>query len=537
LSSVIFTNNRKDKKMFDLLIQNARIIDGTGAKPYAGWIGIRMEEIAELKAGASRSTIEAEARQVVDAGGKILCPGFIDIHSHSDISLIPHPFTPEKIWQGITTHTTGHCGISAAPMSKDWQTYLSQSLLGSVGTNGQWESFDDYMTYLSKRELGTNVAPLVGYAPIRMAVLGNSSKEPDRKELKKMVTLLDEAMQAGSFGFTTGLAYPPQCQATTDELAALCEVVAHHDGIYASHVRDIIFDFISGLKEAIEIGRRSGVRVHIAHLQVRPNPYYGLQDVLNLMEDARQEGIEVTCDQYAYLAGQGPLTPLFPAWALGGGVEAIRQRLQNGEDRKRIKQYMRETVEQYFKWSDIVLWSGEDEALVEKSLQTLAHIAEKDPCDVVMDLLLQHGLSTGALYFGKTEEDLCSAAAWKHSVVGTDGVFFENKRQNHPRTFGTFPRMIRKYVREQSVFSLEEAVHRMSGQTAAILGLSDRGVIAEGKKADLLIIDPDTIRDTATYTEPVARAQGIDMVIVNGKIVKSGDTDQPGVAGRVLALK
>ena len=177
------------------------------------------------------------------------------------------------------------------------------------------------------------------------------------------------------------------------------------------------------------------------------------------------------------------------------------------------------------------------ETLEERSLQTLAHITEKDPCDVVMDLLLQHGLSTGALFFGKTEEDLRSAAFWKHSVVGTDGVFFENKRQNHPRTFGTFPRMIRKYVQEQDVFSLEEAIHRMSGRTAAILGLSDRGVIAEGKKADLLIFDPETIRDTATYAEPVARSQGIDLVMVNGKIVKSGDTDHPDAAGRVLAQR
>jgi len=522
--------------MFDFLIKNGTVIDGTGSEGYRGWIGIQADEISRVGKGECPQKIEADAREIIDAAGKAVSPGFIDIHSHGDLSLLFQPFSPDKVWQGVTTQTIGHCGSSAAPLSDEWRSVLSQSILRYKGIEWEWETFADFATVLGSRELGTNVAPFVGYAPIRAAVLGPSPKEPDRKELGRMKSLVEEAMDSGSFGFTTGLAYPPQCQATTAELASLCEVVAHRGGIYATHVRDIIYDFISGLKEAIEIGRRSGVHVHIAHVQVRPNPYYTLQDVLNVMDEARQAGLEVTCDQYPYLAGQGPLTPLFPAWALGGGSKAILSRLKDREEREKIKEYMRDVVEKYFRWSDIILWSVLNQSLWGRSIQTLAHVADKDPRDTVMDLLLDQGLSIGAIYFGKTEENLRDAAAWPHSVVGTDGVVFVEKLQNHPRTYGTFSRIVRKYVREQKIFSLEEAIHRMSGLTARILGLPDRGVIAEGKKADLLILDPQDFGDTATYEEPVSRAQGLEMVMVNGKIVSTGGEDRHLSAGEVLRL-
>ena len=352
-----------------------------------------------------------------------------------------------------------------------------------------------------------------------------------------MAGLVEEAMQEGSFGFTTGLAYPPQCSATTEELASLCEPVARHGGVYATHVRDIIYDILSGVREAIEIGRRTGVRVHIAHLQVRPNPFYTLRDVLDLFDAARKEGVEVTCDQYAYLAGQGPLTPLFPAWSLGGGPEAIRARIGSPDDRRKIKEYMQEVVEKYFRWSDIILWALPDKALLGRSIQTVAHLAGNDPRDVVLDLVAQHGLSIAAIYFGKTEQDLRDAAAWPYSVVGSDGLLFANRLENHPRTFGTFPRYLRKYVREQRVFTLEEAVYRMTGLTAEILGLSDRGRIAKGRKADLLLIDPAEISDTGTYEEPDLPPRGIELVMVNGNIVRAGAEDHPAAAGQVLAMK
>jgi N-acyl-D-amino-acid deacylase len=528
----------KPEAKFDCLIKNARVVDGTGAAGYDGWVGVRAGEIAAVGTGDSRRE-EANSRQVIDATGKVLCPGFIDMHSHGDASLAGRPFSPEKVWQGVTTQTIGHCGVSAAPASSAWRSLYDASLLAQPGQQGErWEgeSFGEFMRFLGRRELGTNVAPLVGYAPVRAAVVGLSDRQPDRGELSRMAGLVEEAMQAGSFGFTTGLAYPPQCSATTEELAVLCEVVARYGGLYATHVRDIIYDILSGVREAIEIGRRTGVHVHIAHLQVRPNPFYTLRDVLELLDAARREGLEVTCDQYAYLAGQGPLTPLFPAWSLGGGPEAIRARLGSREDRRRIKEYMREIVEKYFRWSDIILWALPDKTLQGRSIQTVAHLAEKDPREVVLDLVEQHGISIAAIYFGKTEQDLREAAAWPFSVVGSDGLLFASRLENHPRTFGTFPRYLRKYVREQQLFTLEEAVRRMSGLTAEILKLSDRGLIAEGRKADLLLIDPRQITDTATYEEPDLPPRGIELVMVNGKIVRSGGEDHPTAAGQVLAM-
>jgi N-acyl-D-amino-acid deacylase len=522
--------------MFDCLIKKARVIDGTGAAGYQGWVGVRGGEIAAVGTGETRQE-EADSRQVIDAEGKVLCPGFIDIHSHGDASVVTRPFSPEKVRQGVTTQTIGHCGISPAPSSSAWRAFYSDALLGQQGTEWGGESFADFLRFLSGRELGTNVAPLVGYAPIRTAVLGLSDRQPSRRELSRMAGLLEEAMQAGSFGFTTGLAYPPQCWATSDELAVLCEVVARYGGIYAIHVRDIIYDILSGVREAIEIGRRTGVHVHIAHLQVRPNPYYTLRDVLELFDAARREGLKVTCDQYAYLAGQGPLTPLFPAWSLSGGGEAIRARLRREEDRRKIREYMREVVEKYFRWSDIILWAVPDKTLQGRSIQTIAHLADKDPRDVVLDLVERHGISVAAIYFGKTEADLRDAAAWPFSVVGSDGLLFSDRLENHPRTFGAFPRHLRKYVREERVFTLEEGIRRMTGLTAEILNLRDRGVIAQGRKADLLLIDPQEIADTATYEEPDLPARGIDLVMVNGKIVRFGGEDHPAAAGQVLTLQ
>ena len=521
--------------MFDILIKNGLVIDGTGALGFKGTVGIKDGLIANICNAATDHVDEREASQILDANGKVVCPGFIDIHSHGDFTLLQRPFSEDKVWQGVTTQTIGHCGFSAAPVSKEWEDLNASEMLGGiVALQAEWKTFSDYLSVLARQTLGTNVAAFVGYGPIRMAVMGVSGKEPSKNELAFMCNVLEEAMDAGAFGFTTGLAYPPQCQATTEELTTLCKVVARYGGLYATHVRDNTYDVGSGVREAIEIGKVSGVRVHIAHLQIRPNPRHNLKVVLNLMEQARDAGVEVTCDQYPYLAGQGPLTPLFPAWALAGGVEAIKGRLQDVHVRERIKTYMGDVVEQYFKWGDIVLWSIKNEALKGRSILTLANLWEKDPRDVAMDLLIDYGTSVSALYFGKTEEDLRAAAIWPYAMVGTDGVFNEEVVYNHPRTFGTFPRMIRKYVREEKVFSIEEVIRRMTSLTAQTLGLSNRGVLAEGKNADILIFDPETILDTPTYELPVQRSRGIDFVVVNGKIVKAQSQDNRISAGKVL---
>ena len=521
--------------MFDILIKNGSVIDGTGSPKFTGTVGIKDGLITTICNAASDHVEEQEASQILDAGGKIICPGFIDIHSHGDFTLLQRPFSEDKIWQGVTTQTIGHCGFSAAPLSKEWENLNSSELLGGIkAASAKWLTFSDYLSVLERQTLGTNVAAFVGYGPIRMAVMGVSDKEPSKTELGQMCKILEKAMNAGAFGLTTGLAYPPQCQATTEELTTLCKVVASYGGLYATHVRDNTYDVGEGVREAIEIAKGSGVHLHIAHLQIRPNPKHNLKQLLSLMEQAREDGVEVTCDQYPYLAGQGPLTPLFPAWALGGGVEAIRQRMQDVHARGRIKTYMGDVVEHYFKWGDIVLWSIEDETLKGRSILTLANLWEKDPRDVAMDLLMDYGASVSALYFGKTEEDLRAAAIWPYAMVGTDGVFNEEASHNHPRTFGTFPRMIRKYVREEKALAIEEAIRRMTSLTAQTLGLGNRGVLAKGKNADVLIFDAETIFDTPSYELPVEKSRGIDFVIVNGQVVKAQSQDNQISAGAVL---
>jgi len=522
--------------MQELVIKNGWVVDGSGAPKFKGTIGIRDGLISYLNHRDDYNTAEEEAQEIIDADGKVVCPGFIDIHTHGDFTLLKHPFSPDKVWQGVTTQTVGHCGFSPAPISEGWKAFNAHKLLGLEDVTWEWKTFADYLSVLSGKNLGTNVIPFVGYAPIRMAVLGLSDKEPNTQQLQQMCKLVEEAMIDGAFGLTTGLAYPPQCQATVDELTTLCQVVARYNGVYATHVRDNTYDVFSGIQEAIEIGKRSGVKVHIAHLQIRPNPYHTLHDVLALMEEARDTGLDITCDQYPYLAGQGPLTPLFPAWALTGGPEAIEERLRNEQERQKIRTYMSEVVEHYFKWGDIILRSIDNEHLKGRSILTLANLSETDPRDMAMDLLMRYGVSVSALYFGKTEEDLRSAAMWPYAMVGTDGVCYEKEINNHPRTFGTFPRMIRKYVREDKVLSLEKAIHRMTGLTAHTLRLTDRGIIAEGKKADIVIFDSETVTDTPSYESPVLKPQGIEFVIVNGNVVKAQNEDRCIPAGNVLRL-
>ncbi|MFP4589498.1 MAG: N-acyl-D-amino-acid deacylase family protein [Candidatus Acetothermia bacterium] len=522
--------------MYDLFIKNGKLVDGTGASVPVGHVGVQGEEIKLVEAARGEKDGGPEARSVINASGKLVCPGFIDMHAHGDFSLFERPFMPDKIWQGITTHTTGHCGFSLAPVSQQLLDNV-EDVFPSAGLTSEdfrWESFAEYLAAVEKQPLGPNLSAFVGYAPVRMAVMGLSGEKANLSQIEQMQDLLARALEEGAFGFTTGLAYPPQVHATTDELVALSEVVAEHHRLYATHIRDATYDVAGGVREAVEIAQKSGVDLHIAHMQMRPTEEHDLQEVLDTIQEAKDVGIDVTFDQYPYLAGQGPLTPLFPDWSLDGPSSRVLERFEDPSQRAKIKEYMAEVVEDYFRWHEIILWADVGRDLIGRSVQTVAHLQEKDPRDVIMDVISEHGLGIRALYFGKTEEELRAAATWPEAMVGTDGVYVEEERHNHPRTFGTFPRMIRKYALEQNSLSVEEAISRMTSLPAARLGLGDRGVLEEGRKADILIIDPDRLRDTATYEDPIAQPEGFDCVIVNGQIVRRAGTDRRISAGKVL---
>lgn len=542
----------------DTIIKNGFIVDGTGAPGFYGTIEIEGGRISSISrvdapaeaptdrpglnrdgAGSGPVTSESPGRgepapQRIDAGGKVVCPGFIDIHSHNDISLFSTPFSPDKVWQGVTTQTVGHCGLSPAPVSEELLAMRYDEMLTGDTFQWKWRTLAEYLERIDKLALSTNVAAFTGYAPIRLAVMKHASKEPGRQELDRMCALLEQTMREGSFGLTTGIAYPPQGWATTDELIELCRVVADYNGVYATHVRDNIYDVVSGVEEAIEIGRRSGVRVHVAHLQIRPTKEHSIEEVIAAMERGRDEGVEITCDQYPYLGGQGPVTPLFPTWALEGMQEEIRERFSKPEIREKIKKHFNDLTEHYFRWSDIILWSIPNKEMQGKSIQTLAHLREKDPRDVMMDILTEYGSTFTGLFFGKAENDLRTAASWKHAAVGTDGFYSCNPASTHPRSYGTFPRMIRKYVREEKVFSLEEALYRMTALPASILNIDDRGRLIEGARADLLILDSENCSDTATYSDPARAAEGIYCVMVNGAIVRKDGNDYYDKAGVAL---
>jgi N-acyl-D-amino-acid deacylase len=521
-------------KMFDIAIKNGWIVDGTGQSRFKGTLYVRDGKVERIDKGSPHLDQRLNAAKVIDVAEKIVCPGFIDIHSHNDLSLLNEPFSPDKIWQGVTTQTIGHCGFSAAPASSAWWPFLAGTLTKNQALKERWTTLEQYLSLLEGRPLGTNVAAFVGYGAIRSAVMGSSERPASSTDVRKMTKLLAQCMDDGAFGFTTGLAYPPQCSATTEELAELARVVADHDGLYATHVRHITYDIKSGVEEAITIAKRSGVRLQVAHLQIRPNPNHQLTDIVEMINSAKKEGIRITCDQYPYSGALGPLTPLFPASVLKGSAAEIRKRLTDADVRLLIRDYMHNVVENYFQWENIVLVKVKEFALQSKSILTIANFREEDPRDIAIDILANHGLDVTALYFGKREEDLRVAALLPYCMVGSDGMLSAENNDCHPRTFGTFPRVIRKYVREEEAMSLEQAIHKMTGLTAQTLRLQDRGVLREGKKADIVVIDPNTLYDTASYLEPAQPAAGIDYVIVNGQITYEMQQEIPAGAGLVL---
>ncbi|MEM3658252.1 MAG: D-aminoacylase [Candidatus Hadarchaeum sp.] len=512
------------EKAYDLVVKGGQIIDGLKTPPYRANIGIKKGVIEYI--GPSIPT----AGLIIDASGCFVCPGFIDMHSHNDLVLLRRPRSIEKIMQGITTETIGHCGFSAAPLTSEWKEFFGPELAGVRVDTWDWESFGEYLEKLSSLELATNIVPFCGYGPIRVAVMGGSYRSPSSQDIAKMQQILEQALAEGAFGLTTGLAYPPQHAASFDELAALCKIVSGYNALYATHVRHNTYNVSKGIQEAIALGATTGAKVHIAHLQVRPRGGCTASDILALMDDARQQGIWCSCDQYPYLAGLGPLSPLLPDWLLSllGQGKNVAECLSNATAKQWFENWINQTVSTYFSWEEIILLTKS------QSIMTMALLEEKLPHEILIDEVSRKGVDQLALYFGKSWDDLREIAKWPYSVIGTDGVFHENPLYLHPRVFNTFPKTIQKFVKELKVLSLEECIFKMTALPAEILGLKDRGAIKLGQKADLVVLDYANLKAPASYINPTIPPQGILYVIVNGHVVKTPDGFVKIKAGEVI---
>jgi N-acyl-D-amino-acid deacylase len=525
--------------LVDLLIQGGSLVDGSGAPARPGAVAVR-DDLLELVAPGDPLP---EARRVIDASGLVVAPGFIDLHSHSGLMMLAEPRHEPKVRQGVTTELIGVDGNSYAPFARaaDLEEFLvlNGGLDGRPPINLDWRTVAEYLARFDGR-VALNVAYVVGNSPIRVSAMGWDEGPADVRALDRQKALLREAMAEGAFGFSSGLDYPPGAYATTDELAALLAEAARAGGFYHTHVRYPLGDgFLDPFREAIEIGRRSGGGpVHITHFYHRATYPGTPQQMLALIDDAHSEGLDVTFDMYPSEWASTRLLILLPTWIQAGGVAPLKERLADATVRHRIRRELASRGRRYagdrawaelrlgaFSLPDNLRWEG-------RTLADLMAETGHDAVDVVCDLLLSEDLRVNEVTPGPHLEGM--RTFWQHhgAMVGTDSVFIARKPS--PRTYGSYPRILGQFVREERLTSLEEAIRRMTSAPADRLGLTDRGRLEDGLVADLVVFDPLRVRSMATYDEPRRFPEGIPYVAVNGTLVVDGGQHTGALPGRAL---
>ena len=516
--------------MFDLLIRDGRIIDGTGQTWFRGSVGVTGNTITVLRGDTSA----VDAARVIDAEDSVVCPGFIDMHSHSDLMLLSDPAHEAKLRQGVTTDALGMDGLSYAPTSparlEELLTYLA-AVNGIPPADVRWGSVKEFLDLLDGNA-ACNVVYFVPHAAIRVEAMGWADRLPNAAELARMQELARQGMQDGAFGFATGLTYPPGAYSDTDELVAVSEAIRDFGGFYMTHARYSLGDrLLDPFREAINIGERSGVPVHISHYH---NPVDGLGErMVALVDEGRNAGIDVTFDQYPYAAASTVLHSLLPYWVHAGGPSALFQRIQDRSIRDEIGDSVEPqwglTLDHYI-FSHI--GSEENKEWEGRSLVDLAQHQGKKMVDAICDLLIEESLDVAFVARTGNPDNIRTIAKHPAQMVGSDGLLTGG--QPNPRTYGTFPYVLGQFVREEGLFPLEEAVRKMTAIPAQRLGLPDRGIIRDGMKADLVIFDPERVEAKATFEQPKQYPVGIDYVIVNGQPVIDRGIHTGALPGRAL---
>ncbi len=515
--------------MFDLLIKNGTVVDGLGSPWFKADVGIEGEHIS----GIGRLS---RGKEEIDAGGKIVCPGFIDVHTHSELPLVIDPRAESKLRQGVTTEVLGNCGASAAPLLPETLEQVRRQIdLYDPSVKVDWTTMDEYLRRLERSGVAVNCLSLVGHGTIRQGVMGVRDAVPTEKEMSDMKRLIEESMAAGAIGLSTGLIYPPSGYARTEELVELSRTVACLGGFYFTHMRS---DGLEAVEEVVRIARETGISCQIAHL-------HGFVENARRIEKAREEGFDITFDQYPYIAGSSGLKAIIPSWAHEGGKEKLIERLKNEEIRNRLKGEISSKgilTGSGLDWSKIVVSkaaSEENKSYEGLSIDEIARRQAKEPFDCLFDFLIADEADSQMITFGWSEEGVREVMHSPAGMVGSDGSSYcvegpLSRGKPHPRNYGNFVRVLSTYVREEKVLGLEEAVRQMTSAPASRLRLWNRGLIRPGMAADLVIFDFETVRDRATYENPHRYAEGIDCVIVNGQVeLREGERSE-ALAGKVL---
>ena len=527
---------------FDILIINGHIIDGTGSPWYSGDIGIRDGKIAAIG-----KLTDAPRKRTIDARGKVVAPGFIDMLGQSEMTILVDPRLPSKIYQGITSEITGE-GSSIAPLN-DAIIQSDRSDYDHYKINPDWRTFRQYFARIEKQGMGINLASYVGATQVRRMVLGDDDKQPTPAQLDQMKSLVRDAMKDGTMGVSTSLEYAPAPYAKTDELIALATEGGKFGGIYATHMRNESDTVLESIDEALRIGREARVPVEIWHIKVAGKSNWGrMPEVVAKINAARAAGADVTADTYAYTAWGNGFSAFLPPWAHDGGTAKMVERLKDPATRERIRKDMLTPSKDWDnEWQEI---PGPDAIMISdvekpellplqgKRLSEIAKLWNKDPMDALFDLLIQDP-STGVAVFGMSQPDVTLALQqpWvsvDNDSEGTSPEGILGQAHPHPRAYGTFPRVLRKYVREDKALTLEDAIRKFSALPAQRMGLTDRGVLKLGMWGDVVVFDPATIRDRATFDNPNQFSEGMEYVLVNGVPVIDDAKMTGKLPGKVL---
>ncbi len=519
--------------MFDLLIRGALIYDGSGAQPALGNLAVNGDRIAAVGELAG-----ATARNAIEAAGKALCPGFIDVHSHSDTYLLIEPSAPSKISQGVTSEIIGNCGASAAPrtpltrLPSDW---------ADKSYPASWESVADYRALLEQVRPAVNVMMLAGHNRLRSDIMGYAARAATADEVAGMCRLLEQSFDEGMRGLSTGLLYTPGCFSEPGEVRALARVAARRGGIYTTHMRSEGARLLESLDETLELGRSTGVRLQISHLKTSGRAHWGKLDAaLDRLRGARAGGLDLAADRYPYTAASTDLDVLLPDWAAGDGREAVLARLADPAQRARIRDdILSGRAGDYWGSVQIASTHHPDNLRFQgRPLNEVAATLGLEPVDAALHLMATDALHTSAVFFGMSEENLTRILAEPYVMIGSDaslcapeGVL--GRDHPHPRAYGTFPRFLRAALDGRAV-PVSEAIRKMTALPAAQFALKGRGVIAPGAFADLVVFDPAAVRDLATYEQPHQFAAGIEHVVVNGVTTYRPGKISATRAGRVL---
>ena len=543
LFSTVPVESKSTEQPYDIVITNGHIIDGTGSPWYSGDLAIRDGKIAAIG-----NLHDAARSRTIDARGQVVAPGFIDMLGQSEYTILVDPRLPSKIYQGITTEITGE-GESIAPLN-DAILKADQEQYDHYRIHVDWRTFREYFSRLEKQHTGINIASYVGATRVRRMVLGDNDVQPTLGQLEQMREIVRQAMRDGAVGVSTSLEYAPAPYAKTEELIALAAEASRFGGIYATHMRNEGTGILAAIDEALRIGREARIPVEIWHLKVGGKPSWGhMPEVVAKINSARAQGLDVTADTYAYTAWFNDFSAFIPAWAHDGGNAKLIERLKDPATRARIRTDMLTPSDKWDnEWQEIpgpeavlvgVVHNSQLLPLQGKTLSQIAKLWNKEPMDALFDLLIEdHGLTSVAV-FGMSEPDVSLALQqpWvsvDNDSSGTSPEGILGREHPHPRAYGTFPRILRKYVREEHMLTLEDAIRKFTALPAQRMRLTNRGVLKAGMCADIVIFDPAAIHDVATFESPNQLSQGMDYVLVNGVPVIDQTMMTGALPGKVL---